>query len=86
MYKTYIKLKIVGDDSNFIEDLGENIIKKFQIFIGGNLISSYDNDYMKIYNYINKKDDDYKLYKSLIQINDGCLIIPLLALNTQITF
>ena len=78
IYKTYIKLKIVGDDSNFIEDLGENIIKKFQIFIGGQLISSYDNDYMKIHNYINKKGDDYNLYKNLIQLDDGCLIIPLL--------
>jgi len=78
IYKTYIKLKIVGDDSNFIEDLGENIIKKFQIFIGGQLISSYDNDYMKIHNYINKKGDDYNLYKSLIQLDDGYLIIPLL--------
>jgi len=78
MYKTYIKLKIVGDDNNFIEDLGENIIKKFQIFIGGKLISSYDNDYMKIHNYINKKGDDYNLYKSLIQLDDGHLVIPLL--------
>ena len=78
IYKTYIKLKIVGDDNNFIEDLGENIIKKFQIFSGGQLISSYDNDYMKIHNYINKKGDDYNLYKNLIQLDDGCLIIPLL--------
>ena len=78
IYKTYIKLKMEGDNNNFAKDLGEKIIKKFQIFIGDQLISSYDNDYMKIYNYINKKGDDYNLYKNLIQLDDGCLIIPLL--------
>ena len=80
IHKIYVKIKITGDNNNenFIPKLGENIIKLFKIFIGEQLISSYDNDYMKIYNYINKNSDDYDLYNNLIGLNEGIIIIPLL--------
>ena len=78
--KSYVKINIQGDDNvnNFVPNLGEKIIKKFQISINNIKISSYDNDYMKIYNYTNRKDHDYILYKNLIKLEDGNLIIPLL--------
>ena len=78
--KSYIKINIQGDDNinNFVPNLGERIIKTFTIIIGGKKISSYDNDYMKLYNYTNRKDHDYIMYKNLIKLEDGCLIIPLL--------
>ena len=76
IHKMYIKLQISGDNDDFVDNLGEHIIKNFQIYIGGQLISEYDNDYMKIYNHM--KDGNNSLYKNLIQLDEGCLIIPLL--------
>tara|TARA_B110000211_G_scaffold206674_1_gene241895 strand:+ start:307 stop:1632 length:1326 start_codon:yes stop_codon:yes gene_type:complete len=76
IHKMYIELQISGNNDDFVDNLGEHIIKNFQIYIGGQLISEYDNDYMKIYNHM--KDGNNSLYKNLIQLDEGCLIIPLL--------
>jgi hypothetical protein len=78
--KSYVKINIQGDNNinNFVPNLGEKIIKKFEISINNIKISSYDNDYMKIYNFTNRESNDYILYKNLIKLEDGNLIIPLL--------
>ncbi len=72
-------------DIKWIENIGQYIIENFIINIGGINITSYDSDYLNIYNDIYKDDNMKNIYKIMIgnvinydNNNDIILYIPLI--------